>query len=109
MYLVAGARPALSVLGGLARCQRLCGIGRLGVQGGRMVAMSVAWAPDFLTAESAASDDDFIKASGGMEKVNEYDFGWLYGRWRRREAQGLFQVGVLYFLRIMDGNYFDEY
>jgi len=31
------------------------------------------------------------------------------GRWRRREAQGLFQVGVLYFLRIMDGNYFDEY
>lgn len=42
-----------------------------------MVAMSVEWAPDFLTAESAASDDDFIKASGGMEKVNEYDFGWL--------------------------------
>jgi hypothetical protein len=44
-----------------------------------MVAMSVEWAPDFLTAESAASDDDFIKASDGMENVNEYDFGWLYG------------------------------
>lgn len=42
-----------------------------------MVAMSVEWAPDFLTAESAASDDDFIKASDGMENVNEYDFGWL--------------------------------
>ncbi|MCK6230830.1 MAG: hypothetical protein ACN6PQ_19690 [Stenotrophomonas indicatrix] len=75
-----------------------------------MVAMSVEWAPDFLTAESAASDDDFIKASGGMEKVNEYDLkADFMGRWRRREAQGLFQVGVPYFLRIMDGNDFDEY